>query len=184
MTTPPPYQPPGDQKPAYANASTPKRSKKPWIFGGIGAVVVILVVAGIAGGGGDDSPNSAAASSTAPVSTVTVSAEATTTTEPTQAAPVAPPETATSTPTPQAQVPQAEGGVMPAVVCLDLQAAQDLIQENGVFFSRSEDATGQGRLQVIDRNWIVVAQDPAPGSPVSEAQAVLSVVKDSEPNNC
>ncbi|MGU3292710.1 PASTA domain-containing protein [Williamsia sp. M5A3_1d] len=73
---------------------------------------------------------------------------------------------------------------MPAVVRMNLQDAQDRIQENGVFFSRSEDATGQGRRQVMDRNWIVVAQDPAPGSPVSEAEAVLSVVRESEPNNC
>jgi hypothetical protein len=73
---------------------------------------------------------------------------------------------------------------MPSVICLDLQAAQDLIQAHGVFFSRSEDATGQGRMQVNDRNWIVVDQRPAAGAPFTEGEAVLSVVKDDEPNPC
>lgn len=73
---------------------------------------------------------------------------------------------------------------MPNVLCMNLQAAQDKIQEAGVFFSRSEDATGQGRMQVLDRNWIVVAQTPDPGTPISEGDAVLSVVKNDEPNSC
>jgi len=73
---------------------------------------------------------------------------------------------------------------MPNVVCMDLQLAQDTIQAAGVFFSRSDDATGQGRMQIVDRNWIVVAQTPDAGGPVSELEAVLSVVKDSEPNPC
>ncbi len=73
---------------------------------------------------------------------------------------------------------------MPAVVCMILQAAQDLIQEHGVFYSRSQDATGQGRMQINDRNWIVVAQDPAPGTPITEGDAILSVVKLEEPNSC
>jgi hypothetical protein len=73
---------------------------------------------------------------------------------------------------------------MPAVVCMNMQAAQDLIQDHGAFYSRSEDATGQGRMQVNDRNWIVFAQNPAPGTPVGEGDAVLSVVKLGEPNPC
>jgi hypothetical protein len=77
-----------------------------------------------------------------------------------------------------------EQGVMPNVVCLDLQLAQDTIQAAGVFYSRSEDASGEGRMQVMDRNWIVVAQDPAPGTPIGEGEAVLSVVKDDESNYC
>jgi hypothetical protein len=67
---------------------------------------------------------------------------------------------------------------------MNLQAAQDLIQQHGVFYSRSEDATAQGRMQVNDRNWIVVAQNPAPGTPIGEGDAVLSVVKLGEPNPC
>ncbi len=77
-----------------------------------------------------------------------------------------------------------EDKLMPDVVCMDLQAAQNEIQDHGVFLSRSEDATGEGRRQLYDRNWVVVAQDPAPGEPIGERDAVLSVVKDDETDEC
>jgi hypothetical protein len=74
---------------------------------------------------------------------------------------------------------------MPFVLCMNLQDAQDLIQSvTGVFFSRSFDATGAGRSQIIDSNWIVVSQDPEPGTPVGEGDAVLGVVKYGEPSLC
>ena len=73
---------------------------------------------------------------------------------------------------------------MPDVVCMNLQDAQDTIQDAGVFFSRSEDATGQGRNQILDRNWQVVSQTPAPGTPIGELEAVLSVVQYGEPSPC
>jgi beta-lactam-binding protein with PASTA domain len=66
---------------------------------------------------------------------------------------------------------------MPDVVGMNLQAAQNLIQTKGVFFSRSVDATGAGRMQVNDSNWIVVSQTPAAGEPIGEGDAVLSVKK-------
>lgn len=78
----------------------------------------------------------------------------------------------------------AEPATMPNVVCMNLQAAQNAIQRAGVFFSRSEDATGEGRSQIVDSNWIVVSQTPPAGSPVTEGQAVLSAVKIGEPNPC
>jgi hypothetical protein len=74
--------------------------------------------------------------------------------------------------------------LMPDVICLDLQEAQDLIQESGVFFSRSVDATGEGRKQIMDRNWVVVGQTPAAGAPIGEGEAELAVVKDDEPSIC
>lgn len=70
-----------------------------------------------------------------------------------------------------------EDFLMPNVVCMNLQEAQDEIQDHGVFYSKSEDATGAGRMQLIDRNWVVVAQRPAPGTKISEGDAVLSAVK-------
>jgi hypothetical protein len=73
---------------------------------------------------------------------------------------------------------------MPDVVCMNLQAAQDRIQAAGVFFSRSADATGAGRRQVVDANWIVVGQTPPAGSAVGELEAVLSAVKIGEPSPC
>ena len=57
----------------------------------------------------------------------------------------------------------ASAAIMPDVVCMNLQDAQNRIQEEGVFFSRSHDATGRERNQVLDSNWIVVGQSPAAG---------------------
>jgi len=73
---------------------------------------------------------------------------------------------------------------MPSVVCMNLQDAQDLIQTAGVFLSLSHDATGQGRRQVNDSNWVVVAQNIPPGTPFGEGEADLAVVKDGEPGTC
>ncbi len=73
---------------------------------------------------------------------------------------------------------------MPDLICMNLQAAQDEIQDHGVFFSKSVDATGKGRRQILDRNWIVVDQQPKAGDKIGEGDAVLSVVKTDEPNDC
>jgi beta-lactam-binding protein with PASTA domain len=48
------------------------------------------------------------------------------------------------------------------------QAAQDDLQAHGLYILSEEDATGQGRLLVLDRNWKVVSQSPAPGTKVAE----------------
>lgn len=77
-----------------------------------------------------------------------------------------------------------EDRLMPDLVCYDLQDAQDEIQDRGVFFSRSEDASGEGRRQLWDRNWVVVDQDPAPDTPIGEGDAVLYVLKDDEDHGC
>ena len=78
-----------------------------------------------------------------------------------------------------------EDFLVPDVMCMNLQQAQDEIQDHGVFLSESQDATGQGRMQINDSNWQVVAQSPAPGTPFGEGDALLSVVKYGEgPNPC
>ena len=77
-----------------------------------------------------------------------------------------------------------EDRLMPDVICMNLQEAQDEIQDHGVFFSGSVDATGQGRNQIIDSNWVVVDQSPAAGTPIGEGDAELSVVKYGETNEC
>ena len=85
-------------------------------------------------------------------------------------------------PPPSTQAPQA---LMPNVPCgTDLQVAQNTVQTAGVFFSRSEDASGQGRSQLIDSNWTVVGQRPAAGVPISEGDPVFLVVKDTEFAGC
>ena len=87
------------------------------------------------------------------------------------------------TPTVERPAPAAPA-YMPPVVCMNLQSAQNAIQAAGVFYSRSADASGEGRMQVNDSNWTVVEQDPAPGVLIGAGEAVLSVVKIGEPNNC
>jgi PASTA domain len=59
---------------------------------------------------------------------------------------------------------------MPDLTGKDLQTAQDAIQSltnDGVFFTTSHDATGQGRHQILDRDWQVCSEDPAPGSKIT-----------------
>jgi hypothetical protein len=67
---------------------------------------------------------------------------------------------------PQPAAPQQ--WVMPNLVGSNLQAAQDQIQAltgNPIFITFSHDATGQSRLQVLDSNWKVCAQNVGPGTP-------------------
>lgn len=63
----------------------------------------------------------------------------------------------------------------------DLQAAQDDIQsltDDGIFYTRSHDATGQGRSQILDRDWQVCDQDPAPGTKItSDTKIDFGVVR-------
>ncbi|AYF79416.1 hypothetical protein D7D52_26820 [Nocardia yunnanensis] len=114
---------------------------------------------------------------TTPVSTPTITTAPELTTPPPT---ILTPQAGTTT------TPAASGAtaVMPNVVCMNLQDAQNKIHQAGVFYSRSKDATGKGRHQVLDRNWIVIAQNLAPGTPFGEGDAILSVVKYGEPNNC
>lgn len=103
----------------------------------------------------------------------------------TQAVPTPSPAFATPATTPApapTAAPAPAVSIMPNVVCMNLQTAQDTIQTTGVFFSRSVDGTGQGRSQLIDSNWIVTAQTPPPGTPFGEGDAVLSAVKYGEPS--
>lgn len=65
--------------------------------------------------------------------------------------------------------PAAAGGIaVPDVVGKDHQLAQDTMQAAGLYALLEEDATGQGRLLLYDRNWVVVSQDPPAGTAVSE----------------
>lgn len=73
-------------------------------------------------------------------------------------------------------------GVVPDVVCKDLQAAQDALQAAGFINLGSKDGSGQGRMQIIDRNWVVTAQSARPGSrPSAGTRIVLTAVKFGEP---
>ena len=85
-------------------------------------------------------------------------------------------------PTDAAGAPGSTRGVVPDVVCLDLQTAQDTMQAAGFINLTSRDAAGQDRRQVVDRNWVVVAQSVAPGgTPDPTTRILLSAVKFGEP---
>jgi hypothetical protein len=73
--------------------------------------------------------------------------------------------------------------LMPDVVCQNLQDAQDAIQRAGHFFSTSHDETGQGRHQILDRDWVVVSQDPPAGATIT-GDPDLGVVKYGETSTC
>lgn len=56
---------------------------------------------------------------------------------------------------------------VPNVVGHNHQLAQDELQAAGFYGLAEEDATGQGRVLVWDRNWVVVRQSPKAGTRVS-----------------
>ncbi|WP_246485822.1 PASTA domain-containing protein [Kribbella qitaiheensis] len=70
-----------------------------------------------------------------------------------------PPPTPTPTPT-----PTGASGVVPDVVGVNHQLAQDTMQAAGYFYLTEQDATGKGRLLINDRNWVVVSQLPTGGT--------------------
>jgi hypothetical protein len=71
--------------------------------------------------------------------------------------------------------------IMPNVVGMNLQEAQDELQSLGSYILSQDDATGQGRFQVLDSNWQVCSQDQAPGETFDLAELVnLTAVKLSE----
>lgn len=101
----------------------------------------------------------------------------------------APSPAATAAPAPVAPAPEAppaalSSWTMPNLIGRDLQAAQDAIQALTNFeitFSTSTDLTGDGRAQIVDRNWQVCSSTPAPGAELTEITPVdFGVVRDSE----
>src|SRR5262249_35264506 len=73
-------------------------------------------------------------------------------------------------------------GVVPDVVCMNLQDAQDTMQRSGFFNLGSADGAGQGRMQILDRDWVVIAQSvPAGSKPELTRRIVLTSVKYGEP---
>jgi hypothetical protein len=157
-----------------------------WLVAGVAALVVLLIGVAIGAAGSDQgNPADTQAAEVAPGTEATTTAPPQTTLAPTTVAPETTTAPTTTVPAPPSPAPAAAPvSLMPSVVCMNLQAAQDLIQTTGVFFSRSFDATGAGRAQVVDSNWVVVSQDPAPGTPITEGQANLGAVKYGEPSPC
>ena len=160
------------------------------IVGGVlaGLCLLGIIAAAIGGNKANEELQTVATGPTVTTIAPTTALALTTTVAPTTtvAATTLPPATVPATASAPATVPGTRR--MPAIPCgTDLQAAQDQVQsEAGIFKSRSQDATGQGRLQVIDRNWTVISHSPSAGTPITEDQPVFSVVKDEEfsPSMC
>lgn len=75
----------------------------------------------------------------------------------------------------------AETFVMPSLVGMNLQRAQNILQARGSFLLTQTDGTGQGRFQMLDLGWKVCDQDPAAGAVTNIATLVeLVTVKLSE----
>jgi beta-lactam-binding protein with PASTA domain len=89
-------------------------------------------------------------------------------------APTSEPEQVTESDAPDsaASAPRARKIAVPSVVGMNHQAAQNRMQDAGLFMLDEVDATGQGRVLVWDRNWVVVEQSPAPGTRVSEDRTI------------
>ncbi len=72
-------------------------------------------------------------------------------------------------------------GVVPDLVGVDHQLAQDTLQAEGFYLINETDCSGQDRLLLWDRNWVVVEQEPPGGSSASLDESVtLCSVKDGE----
>ncbi len=81
------------------------------------------------------------------------------------------PSDTTSTPT-------VTKGTVPRVICMNLQDAQDALRGDDFYNLGSTDGTGQGRMQILDRDWLVIKQSvPAGSKPGFLKRIVLTVVK-------
>ena len=101
-----------------------------------------------------------------PPATVTVTAPAEVTPEPAADEPAAP----------DAEEPE-QSFVMPDLVGVNLQLAQDTLQSLDSWVLDQEDASGLSRMQINDSNWYVCQQEPAVGSvmPISTVVTLWSV---------
>ncbi|MEU0790817.1 PASTA domain-containing protein [Amycolatopsis sp. NPDC005961] len=67
---------------------------------------------------------------------------------------------------------------VPDVSGMNHQDAQDAMQKAGLYNLREVDGTGQGRMLIIDRNWVQTGQDPPAGTEVpADAVITLTAVK-------
>jgi hypothetical protein len=73
-------------------------------------------------------------------------------------------------------------GTVPNVVCANLQDAENALHLSGFLVLTTTDGTGQGRIAVLDANWVVTKQSVAAGSrPGLLTHIELTAVKYGEP---
>ncbi|MBB5807550.1 hypothetical protein F4560_007318 [Saccharothrix ecbatanensis] len=120
---------------------------------------------------------------TTPPATTTVTVPAATTPAATEPAATEPAATAPAATEPAATTPAPAGKTctVPNVVGMIHQTAQDTMQAAGLYKLREQDATGQGRVLALDRNWTTTAQTPAAGQVVPcDTEVLLSAKKNDE----
>ncbi|MFJ3877111.1 hypothetical protein ACIPW5_06595 [Streptomyces sp. NPDC090077] len=170
---PPPW---GGQPPKPAGWTT---QKKIAVIGG--SVFGLALLGGIVG---PDEEHGPAAATPAPTVTVTTTATVTVTAAPpppvqapaTDAAPAA----TSASPAAAATTAAPATGTLPNFVGHQLQASQDGAQAAGFYILSSDDATGAGRMQILDRNWKVCGQTPKPGTHDLTTRVTFSTVKNEE----
>lgn len=167
---------------SFGDEPAPPVHKRPW-FVVVAGLTAMAVLGALIGGTSDQEPTEAAAATT---SAATTSASTSTTSASAARAPatssVPAPPPSPAAPPPTAAAPPATDFVMPDVVGMDLQSAQNLIQTHGVFLTVSHDLLGS-RNQVLDSNWLVCDQNIPPGQQVTgdvEGEIDLGVVKREE----
>ncbi len=175
-----PYDPSGPFPTAPLPTAPPKKAfhKRPAVWA-VAAALLVGVGIGNTGGESGQASASAAASTSATPSSPTV-APTTTPAPDTVTVTQTPPPVTSSAPAP-VTAPVVDF-TMPDLVGIDLQSAQNTIQGNGVFLSRSHDLLGM-RNQVLDSNWVVCTQSIPAGQQVTgdaEGLIDLGVVKREE----
>ena len=146
-------------------SAQPKPPAKPKAGPIVAVVVGVLAVIGLINSGDDDP---APSSSGAPAAVGAA---------PEVDAPVA---DAPDVVEPEAALPgggSVELAVVPDVVGMSHQLAQDTLQANGFYLLHEQDATGQGRMLIYDRNWVVVSQSVPAGSSVPVTRAITLASK-------
>ena len=132
-------------------------------------IIAVLASALVALAGCASDTKSESASAVTKTVTETAAPSSAPVTETETAVPVAPPTQAVPA------APVVQTWTMPDMAGLNLQDAQDGIQAlttDAIFFTDSVDASGQGRMQVIDSNWKVCAQTPAPGTLIDKSATI------------
>jgi PASTA domain-containing protein len=127
----------------------------------VGSVCAAGVIAGC--GGGESEPAAR---------TVTVVERVVTAPPPPPADAALSPSASTPPPAPPRPPAASSKITVPNVVGKNHQLAQDTMQSAGLYALTEEDATGQGRALLFDRNWVVVSQSPKPGVRVSEDRTI------------
>ncbi|MFE7129879.1 hypothetical protein ACFVIM_03390 [Streptomyces sp. NPDC057638] len=159
---PPPLGPPPPPPPPANRLSGKQKATL-----GCGGLVFVVLAIGLIGSTVSSSPRTVSKSVPGPTVTKTVTVTVTPEAKAPEGAtqPKKPRPVGTSAATSAANTDtDTDTARLPNLVGQQLQAAQDAAQAAGFYLLSSYDATGADRMQVLDRNWKVCSQSPAPGA--------------------